>query len=53
MFTEVVPQVAALAEDSHASSILTAEVLLRTFSIIAIDLNDVMPLFRNTLEVLD
>ena len=53
MLAEVIPQVAALAEDGHTAGELAAEVLLRALAIVAVDLDYIVPIGRYAFEIFD
>ena len=52
MFAEVVPQIAALVEHRLAAGILAPEVQLDSALVVAAHLVNLMPLFRDTFEML-
>ena len=53
MLAEMIAQIATLAKDCQAASILATIVLLRVLAIVAVDLDNFGPLRRNALEILD
>lgn len=53
VFAEVVPQVAALAKGGLAALVLATEVQLDSLVVLALNLNYIVPLVRDTFEVLN